>query len=179
MLAKREHTSAVPESRLRAILEAELEESRDRHGSAAGKKAGEYLIEWGDQAHGHPPYGGYTPSRGHPRRHNLGPVPVRIAEQPITNACCQQNARADETRNSMGNPILIKMSTGKTVSDVVLLQSGDRVPADLRLLHVRNLHVDESALTGESFPVGRYSDPLRLDTLLAERKNLAYAGTLL
>jgi Ca2+-transporting ATPase len=63
--------------------------------------------------------------------------------------------------------------------DVVLLQSGDRVPADLRLFHVRNLHVDESALTGESLPVAKHPDPLALDTILAERKNLAYAGTLI
>lgn len=63
--------------------------------------------------------------------------------------------------------------------DVVLLQSGDRVPADLRLFHVRNLHVDESALTGESLPVAKHADPLALDTILAERKNLAYAGTLI
>ena len=62
--------------------------------------------------------------------------------------------------------------------DVVLLQSGDRVPADLRLFHVRNLQVDESALTGESLPVAKHPDPLALDTILAERKNLAYAGTL-
>lgn len=62
--------------------------------------------------------------------------------------------------------------------DVVLLQSGDRVPADLRLFHLRNLHVDESALTGESLPVAKHTDPLALDTILAERKNIAYAGTL-
>ncbi len=62
--------------------------------------------------------------------------------------------------------------------DVVLLQPGDRVPADLRLLHVRNLHVDESALTGESLPVAKHPDPLAHATILAERKNLAYAGTL-
>ncbi len=63
--------------------------------------------------------------------------------------------------------------------DVVLLQSGDRVPADLRLFHVRNLHVDESALTGESLPVVKHAESLALDTILAERKNLAYAGTLI
>ena len=63
--------------------------------------------------------------------------------------------------------------------DVVLLQSGDRVPADLRLIHVRNLHVDESALTGESLPVSKHPDPLKADTILAERKNIAYAGTLI
>jgi Ca2+-transporting ATPase len=62
--------------------------------------------------------------------------------------------------------------------DVVLLQAGDRVPADLRLFQVRNLHVDESALTGESLPVAKHPDALAPDTILAERKNLAYAGTL-
>ncbi|MBE0541808.1 MAG: cation-transporting P-type ATPase [Verrucomicrobia bacterium] len=62
--------------------------------------------------------------------------------------------------------------------DVVLLQSGDRVPADLRLFHVRDLQVDESALTGESVPVEKHADALALDTILAERKNLAFAGTL-
>ena len=63
--------------------------------------------------------------------------------------------------------------------DLVFLQPGDRVPADLRLLHLRNLHADESALTGESLPVAKHPDPLALDTILAERKNLAYAGTLI
>ena len=62
--------------------------------------------------------------------------------------------------------------------DVVLLQSGDKVPADLRLYQVKSLHVDESALTGESVPVQKHADPLALDTILAERKNLAFAGTL-
>ncbi len=62
--------------------------------------------------------------------------------------------------------------------DIVLLHPGDRVPADLRLLHVRNLQVDESALTGESSPVVKHLDPLAHATILAERKNLAYAGTL-
>ena len=62
--------------------------------------------------------------------------------------------------------------------DVVLLQSGDKVPADLRLFRVRNLQVDESALTGESMPVEKHADPLAVDTVLAERKNQALAGTL-
>jgi cation-transporting P-type ATPase F len=62
--------------------------------------------------------------------------------------------------------------------DVVLLQSGDKVPADLRLFHVRSLQVDEAALTGESVPVEKHAAPLALETILAERKNLAYAGTL-
>jgi Ca2+-transporting ATPase len=62
--------------------------------------------------------------------------------------------------------------------DVVLLQAGDRVPADLRLCQVKSLQVDESALTGESVPVQKDPDPLALDTVLGDRKNLAFTGTL-
>jgi len=62
--------------------------------------------------------------------------------------------------------------------DVVLLQPGDRVPADLRLFYARSLQVDESALTGESVPAHKHSEPLALETILADRKNLAFAGTL-
>ena len=62
--------------------------------------------------------------------------------------------------------------------DVVLLQSGDRVPADLRLVQVRHLHIDESPLTGESLPVNKRVDVLPVATILAERTNIAFAGTL-
>ncbi len=61
--------------------------------------------------------------------------------------------------------------------DIVLLSSGDKVPADLRLLKVRNLQVDESALTGESVPVNKSIQLLSSDTPLAERTNMAYAGS--
>ncbi len=62
--------------------------------------------------------------------------------------------------------------------DVVILQPGDRVPADLRLFQVKGLRLDESALTGESVPVHKNPDALALDTVLADRKNLAFCGTL-
>ncbi len=63
--------------------------------------------------------------------------------------------------------------------DVIFLQSGDSVPADLRLFRVHNLHCDESALTGESLPVAKKAGVLNPDTVLADRKNLVYAGTLI
>jgi magnesium-transporting ATPase (P-type) len=61
--------------------------------------------------------------------------------------------------------------------DLVVLASGDKVPADLRLLRVRNMQVDESALTGESVPVNKSIQVLPADTPLAERRNMAYAGS--
>ncbi|MEO0457236.1 MAG: cation-transporting P-type ATPase [Cyanobacteria bacterium P01_A01_bin.114] len=61
--------------------------------------------------------------------------------------------------------------------DIVLLTSGDKVPADLRLLKTRNLQVDESALTGESVPVEKSIQSLSQDAILAERVNMAYAGS--
>jgi Ca2+-transporting ATPase len=62
--------------------------------------------------------------------------------------------------------------------DIVLLQSGDKVPADLRLLATRELQIDESTLTGESVPVQKQSGALPHDTLLADRINMAYSSTL-
>jgi cation-transporting ATPase F len=62
--------------------------------------------------------------------------------------------------------------------DVVWLEAGDKVPADLRLMETKNLHIDESALTGESVPVNKNTDPLDADEQLADRTNLAFAGTI-
>jgi P-type E1-E2 ATPase len=58
-----------------------------------------------------------------------------------------------------------------------MLTSGDKVPADLRVLRGRNLQVDESALTGESVPVEKSVQVLPADTPLAERCNMVYAGS--
>ncbi len=62
--------------------------------------------------------------------------------------------------------------------DIVVLEAGHRVPADLRLGHVRSLKIDESLLTGESLPVNKHTATLPADTLLADRVNLAFGGSL-
>ncbi|WP_455383765.1 HAD-IC family P-type ATPase [Acidihalobacter prosperus] len=62
--------------------------------------------------------------------------------------------------------------------DLVLLQTGDRVPADVRLLSAHRLRIDESALTGESVPVDKQSEAMPEQTALAERRSMAYSGTL-
>ena len=62
--------------------------------------------------------------------------------------------------------------------DIVLLQSGNKVPADLRILRSRELQIDESTLTGESVPVQKQSGILPHDTQLADRVNMAYSTTL-
>ncbi len=62
--------------------------------------------------------------------------------------------------------------------DIVLLDAGDKVPADLRLIHSHELQADEAMLTGESLPVAKHIRALPRDTLLAERVNLAYSGSL-
>ncbi len=62
--------------------------------------------------------------------------------------------------------------------DVVNLQAGDKVPADLRLIYTRELRVDESTLTGESLPVDKHTEALPPETVLADRANMVYATTL-
>ena len=62
--------------------------------------------------------------------------------------------------------------------DIVFLLSGDKVPADMRLFNVRELQVDESALTGESVPVQKADVLLETDMPIADRRNMAYSSTL-
>jgi Ca2+-transporting ATPase len=62
--------------------------------------------------------------------------------------------------------------------DVVFLQSGDKVPADLRLFHLRTLQIEEAALTGESVPVEKMTDPVAENATLGDRRNMAFSGSL-
>ena len=61
--------------------------------------------------------------------------------------------------------------------DVVLLEGGDIVAADLRLLEAANLQCDESTLTGESVPVAKTIEPLEPETVVADWTNMAFKGT--
>lgn len=61
--------------------------------------------------------------------------------------------------------------------DVVLLESGERVPADLRLFDANGLQLDESMLTGEPFAATKRTEPLPADTGEADRANIAFSGT--
>ena len=61
--------------------------------------------------------------------------------------------------------------------DIVLLESGDKILADCRILESNELQTSEAALSGESFPVDKSSSALKEDTSLADRKNMLYAGT--
>jgi Ca2+-transporting ATPase len=61
--------------------------------------------------------------------------------------------------------------------DVVVLDEGSRIPADMRLFSVAELRIDEAVLTGESVPVSKTTTPLE-SASVADRKNLAYMGTL-
>jgi magnesium-transporting ATPase (P-type) len=62
--------------------------------------------------------------------------------------------------------------------DIVLLESGDRIPADLRLITVKNLRVIEAALTGESVPVEKSSTAVAADATIGDRTCMAYSSTL-
>lgn len=62
--------------------------------------------------------------------------------------------------------------------DIVFLASGDKVPADLRLIEARNLRIDESMLTGESMPAEKGLAPVAAEAPIGDRRCMAYSGTL-
>ena len=64
--------------------------------------------------------------------------------------------------------------------DIVVMEGGDKIPADVRFLEVSNIHVDESSLTGESVPVQKLTDAIAGENLVpGDRKNMGFSGTFL
>jgi len=94
--------------------------------------------------------------------------------------------KAIEALRKMGAPRARVVRDGSIVmvpaeelvpGDVIILQEGDVVSADVRLLDTRSLRVDESMLTGESLPVEKTEKKIREDAPLQERRNMVYMGT--
>ncbi|MCV2370288.1 cation-translocating P-type ATPase [Roseateles oligotrophus] len=93
-------------------------------------------------------------------------------------AALQQLAAAQATVLREGQPQQVAAST-LVPGDVVLLEAGNQVPADLRLFEIAQLHLDESALTGESVSAGKHIAPLpaAAGAALGDRLNMAFKGT--
>ncbi|MUG92449.1 HAD-IC family P-type ATPase [Scytonema sp. UIC 10036] len=104
----------------------------------------------------------------------IGYVQESKAESAIAALASSVQTNATILRN--GEKVQVP-STELVPGDIVLLASGDKVPADVRLIQARNLQLNESALTGESIAVEKDTETLRPDTPLAERTNMAYAGS--
>ncbi len=77
----------------------------------------------------------------------------------------------DAERTEMGAEAVVP-------GDIVVLASGDKVPADLRLLAGKSLHVNEAILTGESLVVEKSATPVATDAVLGDRRCMLYSGTL-
>ena len=73
--------------------------------------------------------------------------------------------------------ILIINTKELVPGDIIYLESGETVPADIRILSCENLKVDESALTGESVPVQKSWDVLKENLIIQEQKNMLFLGT--
>lgn len=63
--------------------------------------------------------------------------------------------------------------------DIIILEEGEKVPSDIRLLEVRSLQANESSLTGESTPVEKKVDPLEKDVEIADQNNMVFSGTVI
>ena len=94
--------------------------------------------------------------------------------------------RAIEALRELTAPVANVIREGERLSipsaelvpgDVVLLEVGGKVPADLRLLEATNLETHEASLTGESVPVTKQTDPLEGDVYVGDRSNMGFMGT--
>lgn len=95
--------------------------------------------------------------------------------------------RAMESIHRMLAPHASVLRDGKRISvagealvpgDIVLLEPGDKIPADMRLIAAHGLHIQEAILTGESVPVEKHTHPVSPDVVLGDQSCMAFSGTL-
>src|SRR5215469_4307683 len=89
-----------------------------------------------------------------------------------------RNMLSAEARTVRGGETRMIAADQLVPGDVVLLESGDKVPADLRLTEVKNLRTEEAALTGESVPTDKSSDPVSANATVGDRESMAFSGTM-
>ena len=96
----------------------------------------------------------------------------------------QANKKADSLRNIIKYNVKVFRDGEERIidssllvpGDIVVLESGDNIPADIRIVNCSNLQVDESVLTGESVNVSKSSEVIKKDAFLSERSNMLFAG---
>src|SRR5262245_35005231 len=89
-----------------------------------------------------------------------------------------RNMLSAEARTLRGGETRMIPAEQLVPGDVVLLESGDKIPADLRLSDVKNLRTEEAALTGESVPAEKSSDPVSANATVGDRDSMAFSGTM-
>jgi magnesium-transporting ATPase (P-type) len=89
-----------------------------------------------------------------------------------------RNMLSAEARTIRGGETRLIPAEELVPGDVVLLESGDRVPADLRLVDVKNLRTEEAALTGESVPIDKTTDAVAEKATVGDREGMGFSGTL-
>src|SRR6516225_8834295 len=89
-----------------------------------------------------------------------------------------RNMLSAEARAIRGRETRLISAEELVPGDVVLLESGDRIPADLRLVDVKNLRTEEAALTGESVPIDKTTDAVAAKATVGDREGMAFSGTL-
>ncbi|MDD3995937.1 MAG: cation-transporting P-type ATPase, partial [Bacilli bacterium] len=82
-----------------------------------------------------------------------------------------------ETKVLRNNKEIVLNSEDIIVGDIIIVESGDKIPADSRIISSSNLLVNEAILTGESLPSEKHGDLISEESNILERKNMLYAGT--
>jgi calcium-translocating P-type ATPase len=89
-----------------------------------------------------------------------------------------RNMLSAEARTLRGGETRMIAAEDLVPGDIVLLESGDKIPADLRLAEAKNLRTEEAALTGESVPADKTTDPVAEKATVGDRESMAFSGTM-